>query len=163
MRKISLLGILGLFTLSCSLSDVAGLLPVTPPPPPVLSSPTEAQLANDTPTLTATLPTPTFTATPTFIDAGPTGTPFDTPTATATYGVSSAGNEDYLTPQMVGFTSVQISGSQMFYGRCQPNSVDFTDSERSSQGNRCPDLYPTGRHEDRRVYRLGCGCHHEWQ
>src|SRR5262249_18443632 len=80
---------------------------------------------SETPTITPTLPTPTYTSTPTLIYFGPTSTESDTPLPTDTFSLNANAN-GFLTPQMDGFTSVRVSGNQIFYGRCLPNSVDFT-------------------------------------
>ncbi len=126
MKKTALLFALGLFALSCSVSDVSGLILTTPAAPLPSSTSTIYVTPGETATITATLPTPTFTNTPTFIYSGPTDTPSDTPLPTTTVGALTS-NGAALTPQLgFGFSSVQISGELILYGKCQPNSVKFS-------------------------------------
>src|SRR5512143_4366699 len=82
MRRAGLILILSLVLSGCSYTDVMKLLPATrtPPPPAATPSATVYMTPTETPTLTPTVPTPTFTGTPTMIY--PNGTPAPTLTFT---------------------------------------------------------------------------------
>jgi len=78
-----------------------------------------------TPSVTPTLPTATFTFTPTLIGAkSPTRTALPvkagTPVRTATPGTPTASLE------MDGFTAIRLSTSAFYVRGCEPTAVDFT-------------------------------------
>jgi hypothetical protein len=82
--------------------------------------------ATFTPSITPTQPTPTFTGTPTLIYSGPTATASNTPEPTITFRVQPTSDNSFqLTPQSSVFSSIQVSGGQIFWGICKPNSVTF--------------------------------------
>lgn len=129
MRRI-LLPALTLLLLSCSVSD---LLPVPTSPPP---APTLEAASTVTPTASPTQATPTFTHTPTFEGGMPqmtaaeitgTVTPliFETPLSIFDTAVPTS-SFPTVTPDIPGegFQSVSISGSEIFWGVCEPGTVD---------------------------------------
>jgi hypothetical protein len=133
MKKIALISTLVLMLLACSVSDVSNIMsPLFTPTALSLATKTVYVTPSDTPTITETLPTPTFTGTPTLMGSGFTATPSETESPTVTPVASaltgtipvSAGNS--LTTPDVGFTSVRISGNILRWGGCEPSSVTFT-------------------------------------
>ncbi len=134
MKKIVLISTLVLMLSACSVSDVSNIMSplFTPTALPSVTK-TLYVTPTDTPTITETLPTPTFTGTPTLMGSGFTATPSETasptadPVASALTGTSpvNAGNAG-TTPEYVGFTSVQISGNILRWGGCEPSSITFT-------------------------------------
>jgi len=127
MKKIALIFTLVLMLPACSVSDVTNILsPLFTPTPAPLATSTVYLTPSDTPTITATLPTPTFTDTPTLIGAGPSATPSLTETSTSAFISSTGVGNSPLTPQYVGFTMVQISGNILRWGGCEPSSITFT-------------------------------------
>ena len=134
MKKIALISALVLLLSACSVSDVSNIMsPLFTPTALPSATKTLYVTPTDTPTITETLPTPTFTGTPTLIGSGFTATPSETasptadPVASALTGTSpvNAGNS-VTTPEYVGFTSVQISGNILRWGGCEPSSITFT-------------------------------------
>lgn len=125
MKKASFLLLLSLLLSSCS---TMFLFPPTPTPAPPTATFTETVYVSPTVTasITPTQPTPTFTVTPTLIYSGPTATPSSTPQPTSTVGLLTTDTSFQLTPESAVFSSVQISGNQIFRGTCKPNSVKFT-------------------------------------
>jgi hypothetical protein len=143
MKKIALISSLVFMLLACSVSDISNILsPLFTPTPRPLATNTVYVTPTDTPTITVTLPTPTFTGTPTLTGGGFTETPtlISTDVISATVGTPStaesttnasissigAGNSLATTPEMVGFTRVQISGNILRWGGCEPSSITFT-------------------------------------
>jgi len=133
MKKIALISTLVLMLLACSVSDVSNIMsPLFTPTALSLATKTVYVTPSDTPTITETLPTPTFTGTPTLMGSGLTANPSETESPTVTPVASaltgtipvSAGNS--LTTPDVGFTSVRISGNILRWGGCEPSSVTFT-------------------------------------
>ncbi len=124
MKKTGLMALLGILALACTFSDVTSLIPLnsTPAPP---QTQTSTLVPSDTPTITPTLPTPTFTGTPTLIYSGPTPLP---PTPLFSTGTPYASGMDNSNPPpgSVGFTSIQLSGNVIRWGSCEPSSVKFT-------------------------------------
>jgi len=95
---------------------------------PLASSPAPLLTATDTPMLTPTRPTPTFTPTPTLIGAK-TGTFTQTVTQTAaTQADSTATGTPRLIPtaEMEGFNLITLSASEFYVGECEPSEVKFT-------------------------------------
>lgn len=118
MKKTALLPVFGLFLSACSYTI---LLPSTstPAPPTATFTQTVYVSPTTTPSITPTQPTPTFTDTPTLIYSGPTATPSTTPQPTSTIGFLSTEVSSQLTPESKAFSSVQISGNQIFWGSCK--------------------------------------------
>jgi hypothetical protein len=92
--------------------------------PPLTNTPTQA------PSATPTVPTPTFTSTPTLIVFPKTDTPI--PDATLAQIINTplslfAPNTLTPGPKMKGFISVRVSEKEFYKGnKCQPASVMFT-------------------------------------
>ena len=127
MKKIALIFTLVLLLPACSVLDVTNILsPLFTPTPAPLATSTVYLTPSDTPTITATLPTPTFTDTPTLIGAGSSATPSVTETPTSVFSSSIGGTNSLLTPQNMGFTMVQVSGNILRWGSCEPTSITFT-------------------------------------
>lgn len=124
MRRVTLIFMLGLSMLACSVSDITSLIPGTPAPPPPTAIPMETVYVTSTsiPSMTPTQPTPTFTTTPTLFYSGPSATPSLTPLPTGTLW-SVGGGANLLTPQSVGFAGIVISGPLLYWGSCQPNFI----------------------------------------
>ena len=134
MKKIALISTLVLTLLACSVSDVSNIMsPLFTPTALPPATKTVYVTPSDTPTITSTLPTPTFTGTPTLMGSGFTATPSETESPTVqpiTTGLTgtipvSVGNSA-TTPEYVGFSSVKISGNIIRWGGCEPSSVTFT-------------------------------------
>lgn len=138
MKKIIILGLVLVFTLSaCSLDEVVALL-VTPTPPrpsapSATATPTVFQTPTNTPTITLV---PTFTTTPTLVgamgglpvdDADGTGadtnalpTLYVVPTVTSAPKTTLFGGQDSI------IMSIGISSDILFWGYCDaPHYVDF--------------------------------------
>jgi len=124
MKNPLFLLLLSLLLSSCSYEI---LLPATPTAAPPTATFTETVYVSPTPTpsITPTQPTPTFTDTPTLIYSGPTATPSSTPRPTSTIGLLVTDTSPQLTPESGVFSSVQISGNQIFWGSCKTTSVTF--------------------------------------
>jgi hypothetical protein len=130
MKKLVLLLLLGLLLSGCSYADFTSLLATeTPTAPPPTETATVYVTPSNTPTITPTQPTPTFTLTPTMIypngtpvpsaTVTPMNTPYILPKAIATAGTQpQAGNGP--------FASIVVSGSQLLWGQCEPSSVVAT-------------------------------------
>jgi hypothetical protein len=136
MKKTALISSLVVMLVACSVSDVTNLL-APPPTLTLLPSATNTLYLTptDTPTITETLPTPTYTGTPTQLGGGFTDTPTLTlPPPTETPTSAPSGSPDnltlapgsLLTTQYVGFTQIRISSSALKWGGCEPSSVTFT-------------------------------------
>ena len=134
MKKIALISALVSTLLACSVSDVSNIMsPLFTPTALPPATNTVYVTPSDTPTITETLPTPTFTGTPTLLGSGFTATPSETESPTAEPSTTeltgtipvSVGNSS-LTPENVGFSSVKISGNIIRWGGCEPSSVTFT-------------------------------------
>lgn len=125
---------------ACSYPGIDALLPATPTHQPPSATPTNTVYVTSTltPSITPTLPTPTFTETPTLIYNGPTPAPSDTPLATSTVGLLVTPPTDIPLadqPQASSlFTAILVSGNQLFWGSCEPNylkvSVHVTDARK---------------------------------
>ena len=134
MKKIALISALVLMLLACSVSDVSNIMSPLFTPTALLSvTKTVYVTPSDTPTITPTLPTPTFTGTPTLLGSGFTATPSETESPTAepittelTGTTSVSVGTSALTPENAGFSSVKISGNIIRWGGCEPSSVTFT-------------------------------------
>lgn len=128
MKKIYLIPVLSLLLSACSYTI---LIPTTPttPAPTVLPTDTKYVTSTLTPSITPTLPTPTFTSTPTFIYSGPTPTPSGTPQPTGTVGllVTNEPTASFVlqpTSESPVFDNIMISGNQLTWGTsCQANSI----------------------------------------
>jgi len=126
MRRSAVISLLGLIALACSFS-ISDLLPVATPGTPLpTGSPTVSSTPSKTPTITPTLPTPTFTDTPTLISSGPTQTASSTPTSTNSIGVLVTQSTATPIGLNVGFASVLISTTHIYWGACDPSQVTFT-------------------------------------
>ncbi len=126
MRRSALISFLGLIVLACSFS-ISDLLPApTPGTPLPTGSPTVSSTPSKTPTITPTLPTPTFTDTPTLISSGPTPTASGTPTPTNSLAPLVTQSSATPTGLNVGFASVLISTTHIYWGVCDPSQVTFT-------------------------------------
>jgi hypothetical protein len=129
VKKTVLISSLVLMLMACSVSDVSNILaPLATTTPLPSATKTIYVTPSNTPTITATQPTPTFTGTPTLIGAGFTETPSLPPPPTSAYTApaSTSGVNSIFTPQYVGFISVQVSGNILRWGGCEPSSLTFT-------------------------------------
>jgi hypothetical protein len=131
MKKISILFIFAALLSACSMTvyEFLGIKPpVTAAPVVFTNTPTTA------PTFTATVPSPTFTSTPTMVGQKTrTATPYFTPTplilAPLDVTVLPSITPIALLPQVAipGFVSVSLSDEAFYKGQdCQPTSVKFT-------------------------------------
>ena len=130
MKKITILTLLPLLLLACTFSE----LPLLPQPAAPQPSDTAAPVL-PTETFTPEIP-PTFTFTPTLIGARPSSTPTETPVPTDTILYLTPPTETLTPPpsaqpqteptidlQGTGFTSIDQSTDQIYWGACQPNDV----------------------------------------
>jgi hypothetical protein len=132
MKKISILLILAILLSSCSMTvnEFLGITPTPTIPPP----PTQTNVPAAIPTFTPTIPTPTFTITPTLIGVTTkTSTPEFTPTEIVPLPLPVTALPTLtpisLLPQvaMPGFIKVLVSDAEFFKGKdCQPVSVKIT-------------------------------------
>lgn len=120
MKKIYICLLCALLSFSCSvLTPLATSTPV----------PTSTNAPTDIPSSTPTIPTPTFTSTPTLVGQK-TGTP--TPELTFTPDVVASlflftPNTSTPSPQMTGFIAVSVSEKEFYKsGECLPTTVKFT-------------------------------------
>jgi hypothetical protein len=130
MKKFFLLLSVVLLLSACSmtLNEILGRQPTPMPLPSATNTPTTL------PTFTATVPSPTFTASPTMVGQKTgTATPISTPTALVlTPQQVTALPTDTpveLVPQvdMTGFVTVSVSDEVFYKGKqCQPASAKFT-------------------------------------
>lgn len=128
---ISTLCMLCLASTGCSYTDIMKLLPATPTPAPPTPTPTATVYITptETPTITPTQPTPTFTLTPTMIYPNGTPPPTETSTPEATLYVMATASATQAPQQLVGngpFSAVVVSGSKLFWGSCEPSSLNVT-------------------------------------
>ncbi len=130
MKVFRLVSLLCLFLSGCSIETLFAPTPTNQPP---ASTSTALVSRTWTSTITPTSPTPTFTSTPTLIYLGPTDTvePLDYLTATpgSIFSPTPAPTDTppVLTlPQDSLFTTIVISGDQIFWGSCEPSSVKLT-------------------------------------
>ncbi len=132
MKKIALISVLMLMLSACSLPGASNILASLATPTQLPSATNTAYMtASDTPTITETLSTPTFTGTPTLIGGGFTSTPtFTATSATETPNLTESPMDTPTvvigTPPGQGFTSVKISGNLLHWGACDPSSITFT-------------------------------------
>jgi len=136
MKKIALVSALMLTLAACSVPNISKLLAPTPAPTLMPSATNTIYVTStDTPTITDTLPTPTYTGTPTLIGGGFTLTPtFTEIPATATPTPAASGSPTIslsepgalLTTPYIGFSLIRISGSSIKWGGCEPSSITFT-------------------------------------
>src|SRR5271157_2042096 len=133
MKKTALISALILMLSACSLPGASNILTSLATPtrlPPATN--TAYIAASDTPTITETLSTPTFTGTPTLMGGGFTATPTLTATSlTETPNLTESPMDTPTslivgTPLGQGFTSVKISGNLLHWGGCDPSSITFT-------------------------------------
>ncbi|HEX8991124.1 MAG TPA: hypothetical protein VF784_05550 [Anaerolineales bacterium] len=130
MKKLGFFLLIGLLLSGCSYADITRLLATeTPTVPPPTATATVYVTPSNTPSITPTQPTPTFTLTPTLIY--PNGTPLPSATVTPM-------NTPYLQPKSISttgsqpqvgngpFASITVSGSQLLWGGCEPSSVRAT-------------------------------------
>lgn len=126
MRKRTILSLITIFLLGCSMVDISQYLPVTVGTP-LPDTPTPF------PTSTFTPPAPpTYTFTPTMIGQKPSPTMTDTPTSTPVVtGTATPVNTvpgPALTPSPMpedsGFISILLSGDQVYLGTCGAGQVD---------------------------------------
>ena len=127
MKKL-IFSIILIFTLtSCSLNDMVALL-VTPTPIPVdTSKPAATESPNETPTITPTQPTPTFTVTPTLIgDTAPPVSDADVPTLTPLPTLTQAPRTSFLGSPGSLIMSMSVSSPVLYWGYCEGiHYVDF--------------------------------------
>jgi len=124
MKKI-IFSLFLVFTLTaCSFNDMLALL-ATPTVPTVgVATPTLIPMASQTPTISYTLPTPTFTSTPTLAGAIPADNALPTliliPTATSAPQTSFFADPNSL------IASMSVSSENLYWGYCDaPHYVDF--------------------------------------
>jgi hypothetical protein len=131
MKKISILLIFAMLLSACSMT--VGQFLGIPPTSAVAPTFTLTNIPMDTPTFTPTVPTPTFTLTPTMVGlTAKTSTPYFTPTLLllTPLGLTelpSATPISLVTPvPMEGFISISVSDEQFYKGKeCMPVSVKF--------------------------------------
>ncbi len=131
MKKVALISALILMLSACSLPGASNILSSLATPTRLPSATNTAYIAaSDTPTITETLSTPTFTGTPTLIGGGFTATP--TLTATSATETPNLTESPMDTPTVIigtppgkGFTAVSISGNVLHWGTCD-SSITFT-------------------------------------
>jgi len=130
MKKISILLIYAVLLSACSMTEFLGLSPA----PTTAPTFTMTNVPTDAPTFTPTVPTPTFTTTPTLVGLKTkTSTPDFTPTPLllTPLGVTllPSATPISLATQvpMPGFLSISVSDEQFYKGKdCLPTSVKFT-------------------------------------
>jgi hypothetical protein len=130
MKKISILLVIAVLLSACSMNEFLGL----PPVPTAVPTFTMTNIPTDAPTFTPTVPTPTFTTTPTLVGLKTkTSTPDFTPTQLllTPLGVTllPSATPISLATQvpMPGFLSISLSDEQFYKGKdCLPTSVKFT-------------------------------------
>ena len=129
MKKAVLIAALILFLSGCSYTDLLPKAP-TPLPPASTATPTVYMTPTETPTITPTLPTPTFTLTPTLIYLNGVPAMTDTQTPPATLWVLAT-----ATPSVEGqsvlvgngpFSTILVPGKQLFWGTCDPSVLKVT-------------------------------------
>jgi len=130
MKSVCLIALVSLLLSGCSYTQLFQLLSPTatiPPPPAtatIYSTPTE------TATITPTQPTPTFTDTPTLIYLNGSPTPSVIPNGTSTlYVIPSITSTITIAPLLVPdgpFAKILLSGTQLFWGTCEPSSITVT-------------------------------------
>jgi hypothetical protein len=130
MKKISILLICVVLLSACSMTvgQFLGAPPTSTPAPTVTNTPT------DKPTFTPTVPTPTYTLTPTLVGLKTkTSTPDFTPTQLllTPLGLTALPSETPISlvtqVPMEGFISISTSSEVFYKGKeCQPISVKFT-------------------------------------
>ena len=120
MKKIYICLVCAVLSFSCSV-----LTPLATPTP----VPTSTNIPTDVPSSTPTIPTSTFTNTPTLV-----GIKTETPTPEFTFTPDAVAslflftpNTPTPSPQMTGFLAVNVSEKEFYKGnQCQPTSVKFT-------------------------------------
>jgi len=127
MKKIFIFLIVAALISACSMSvnEFLGI------PPTVTVVPTFfTNTATDVPTLTPTVPSPTFTVTPTMVgQKRKTSTPASTPTLLVIMQMPSTTPITFVTPPppIKGFAKIAISEEQFYKGKvCLPGAVNFT-------------------------------------
>ena len=128
MKTARLVALVGVLLSGCSYTDLLPTAPATLTPPPSATA-TIYVTATETPTITPTQPTPTFTTTPTLIY--PNGSPLPSLTFTppATRYVVPSTTAIIAAQPLQGngpFTTILVSGKQLFWGSCNPASVKTT-------------------------------------
>lgn len=129
MKKIFILLIFTVLLSACSVAVDQFLAP-----PASTAAPALTNTPADTPTITPTAPTPTFTLTPTMVGLKTkTSTPDTSPTelllTPLDAGLLSSATPVSLVTQVPipGFVSIAVSDEQFYKGKvCQPTSVKFT-------------------------------------
>jgi hypothetical protein len=134
MKRITLLIILSALLAACSFSPAG-------PAPQAGNQPLPASPAPALPSSTATsLIPPTFTLTPTLINAKPSSTPTDTPPPSSTFllvtlptGTPVPTETEYVDAtatltglEGTGFESVEFTASEFHWGSCTPNKTTMT-------------------------------------
>lgn len=129
MKKAHLIILLGLILSGCSYTDVTKYLP-TPVPPTATATATIYLSPTVTPTITPTQPTPTFTLTPTLIYPNGTPIPSSTPTVPVTLAPLTTPESATVPVQPLSasgpFSSILVSGTKLYWGKCEPSSVSAT-------------------------------------
>ena len=128
MKRILILSVLLLS--SCTLPDMASLLPQPSPLPPTETA-TQTAIPSETPTITPTQPTPTFTTTPTLLgwEPSPTNAPTETPDPrlpSETPTAEPLANWGTSTPKYSGFLTVFLQYGVIYWGSCAPNATLIT-------------------------------------
>jgi hypothetical protein len=131
MKKISILLIFVSLLSACSMTvyEFLGIQPALTAAPVVFTN-----TPTDVPTFTPTVPSPTFTSTPTMVgQKNKTATPYFTPTPLILTPLDvtllPSTTPITLLPQVAipGFVSISLSGDAFYKGKdCLPNSVTFT-------------------------------------
>jgi len=129
MKSVSLIVLVSLILSGCSYTQ---FLPPTAtiPPPAATETATVYSTPTETPSITPTQPTPTFTLTPTLVYLNGTPTPSETPAGTSTlYVVPSVTLTATIAPLLVPdgpFGRILLSGTQLLWGTCEPSSITVT-------------------------------------
>jgi hypothetical protein len=115
MKKFLLVLSLSALLTACTFS--LPLAPATLTPTPI-QSPTRTPPPSRTPTITPTVPTPTFTRTPTPLGGQPTLHETNTSTSTPELLQLVLGGSLTQTSFVQGFVSILLSTAQIYWGRC---------------------------------------------
>jgi hypothetical protein len=124
MKKTPVLLLLTCLLSACtfSTSDLAGILSPATATPAEVRSPTGRVSPSETPTFTATIPTSTFTLTPTLVGLESTLAETGTPPMTPTFMQLILGNSLTQTSFVEGFVSILLSVPVIYWGEPTPGS-----------------------------------------
>ncbi|HTP03129.1 MAG TPA: hypothetical protein VMJ64_17260 [Anaerolineales bacterium] len=131
MKNITVILMIAYVLSGCALMDY---LPVAPSPLPPAATTTATVFKTPTkkPSITPTLPTPTFTLTPTMIYPNGHPAPSLTPSAPATLWMLGTPTDVPATvaaQPLLGngpFSTILMSGTKLYWGKCDPSSLKVT-------------------------------------